>query len=232
MNFLTATWQNLAFFNFRVPVDILQNYLPKSCEVDTSLDGHAYVSLVALDFRNTRVLGIPFPGFVNFPEINLRIYVRHSSTGDRGVVFISELVPQPLIAWMARLTYNESYQAVRMHSSVKLGDDSIAVQHHIVLKGHTYQLQVAGALPSQPTHDPVQTFFKDHCWGFSRTHGGQPIRYYVEHAPWDIYPVKEYTLNWSFSHIYGPQWGFLDDQAPHSVHLAAGSPVNVKTWRK
>src|SRR4051812_19695142 len=37
-------------------------------------DGPAFVSLVAFDFLDPRVLGPPWPGHRHFPEINLRFY--------------------------------------------------------------------------------------------------------------------------------------------------------------
>jgi len=59
------------------------------------------VSLVAFDVRDTRVRGVAWPGLRDFPEVNLRFYVRE---GDRrGVVFIRELVPSRAVALVARL---------------------------------------------------------------------------------------------------------------------------------
>ena len=79
--------------------------------IDT-LEGSPRVSLVAFEFRRTRVGGLAIPGHIHFPEINLRFYVRHG--GERGVVFIRELVPRRAIATVARLLYNEPYQRVPM----------------------------------------------------------------------------------------------------------------------
>ena len=58
------------------------------------------------------VLGVPWPGYRNFPEINLRFYVRRGD--ERGVVFVREFVPQRLVAWLARVFYNEPYRAATM----------------------------------------------------------------------------------------------------------------------
>ena len=101
MLFLTARWANLALLTYRVPPGALAPYLPPGTEPDVR-DGSAFASLVGFDFLDTRVLGIPWPGFRNFPEFNLRIYVRRGN--ERGVVFIREVVPQRLVAWVARST--------------------------------------------------------------------------------------------------------------------------------
>ena len=69
--FLSARWTNLAIITYAVAPARLERRLPPGCELDLR-DGSAFVSLVAFDFLDTRVLGVRWPGFVNFPEINLR----------------------------------------------------------------------------------------------------------------------------------------------------------------
>ena len=96
--FLSARWERLCLVTYDVDPARLAPLLHPELELDTR-DGRAFVSLVAFDFLDTRVLGIPWPGYRSFPEVNLRFYVRH---GDRrGVVFIREYVPKRLIAWIA-----------------------------------------------------------------------------------------------------------------------------------
>src|SRR5215831_17753645 len=96
--FLTARWSNLFLATYAVPPSLLWKRLPPGLELDMR-DGQAFVSLVAFDFHDTRVLGIPWPGYRNFPELNLRFYVRHGA--DRGVMFVREFVAQRLVAWVA-----------------------------------------------------------------------------------------------------------------------------------
>ena len=83
MAFLTARWSKLCLFNYAVDPALLSERVPPQLSLDT-LDGQAFVSLVAFDFLKTRVLGIPWPGFINFPEINLRFYVKQAD-GTRGL---------------------------------------------------------------------------------------------------------------------------------------------------
>src|SRR4051794_22295162 len=92
--FLTAQWTNLILANYAVPDALVLPYLPPGLELDRH-EGRAFVSLVAFDFVGTRVFGIPWPGYRDFPEVNLRFYVRCGA--DRGVCFIRELVPLRLI---------------------------------------------------------------------------------------------------------------------------------------
>lgn len=231
MRFLTAKWSHLALLNYAVPEALLAEHMPRGCVPDTSLDGRAYVSLVAFDFLDTRVLGIPWPGFRNFPEINLRAYVREQSSGHRGVVFVKELVPQRFVAAMARWTYNEPYQAVPMKSLVTMEGNELCVRHHAWIDRVEQTIEVRGeGRCCEISRDSVETWFKEHRWGFNRTRGGSLIRYEVIHPAWRCFAVKRWSLQWDFERAYGAKWGFLNHEQPVSVVLAEGSNVEVRLW--
>src|SRR5687768_16265250 len=107
--FLAARWEDLLLVTWRVPDELLAPHLPRGLELDRH-EGSALVSLVAFDFHDTRVFGVRWPGFTDFPELNLRFYVRHGAR--RGVCFLREYVASSLVAMGARLLYNEPYRAV------------------------------------------------------------------------------------------------------------------------
>lgn len=107
MSFLTAEWKNLIMANYEINSEILKPYIPKGTEIDY-FNGKCFISLVGFMFKDTKVFGIKFPFHVNFEEVNLRFYVKK---GDkRGVVFIKEIVPKPLITFVANSVYHEHYQ--------------------------------------------------------------------------------------------------------------------------
>ena len=108
--FLRARWVDVLLVTYAVPDDALASRLPVGLEFDR-WEGRALVSLVAFDFVDTRVWGLPWPGFVRFPELNLRFYVRYGQR--RGVCFIREYVPSRWVSWLARTLYNEPYRGVR-----------------------------------------------------------------------------------------------------------------------
>ena len=116
LNFISADWRRLALLNYAVPPELLEPLLAPGLTLDL-WQKQAYVSLVAFEFVETKVLGVKWPGFTAFPEINLRFYVRH---GDRrGVQFVKELVPSRWVAFLARALYNEPYQAYPMSVEVQ-----------------------------------------------------------------------------------------------------------------
>jgi uncharacterized protein len=254
--FLTARWSHVCLFTYTVPPAMLEPRLPKGLSLDTR-DGQAFVSLVAFNFLDTRVLGIPWPGYRNFPELNLRYYVRegearegeapaepqagerkHGSAGAspsqearRGVVFIREFVPQRLTAWLARTIYNEPYLTAPLRQEIRESGEHITAECRLDFAGQTHLLAVTGRKPSYlPTHDCTEHFFKEHQWGYGVDHKGRTIRYEVRHPLWEVYPVVSHRVELDWSRVYGSEWGFLQAQTPCSVVFAVGSEVAV--WPK
>jgi uncharacterized protein YqjF (DUF2071 family) len=197
--FLTARWSNLAILSYEVPRALLEPHLPAGLTLDMR-GGAAFASLVAFDFLDTRVRGIGWPGFRSFPELNLRFYVRQ---GDRrGVVFIREFVPQPLVSWLARTIYNEPYLVAKIESGVDEEPSLITTVRRLHWHGRAHRIEVTGRR-------------------------GRTLSYEVRHPLWDVYPVRSSTLDFDWAHVYGSAWGFLSNAKPASVVLAAGSPVSV-----
>ena len=223
--FLSARWERLCLFNYSVEPESLSAYLPPGLSLDL-LDGRAHVSLVAFDFLKTRVFGVSWPYFRNFPEINLRFYVREGER--RGVAFIRELVPNPLVAWVARLLYNEPYYSLRMKSEVERAAELMSVRHTITSGKSQHSLLVrAQAEPIEAGVDEEAEFFKEHSWGYGTSRRGALVRYEVRHPLWRTHPVESYELEWDFGAVYGSQWSFLNQETPRSVYLAEGSAVVV-----
>lgn len=223
--FLTAEWRNLINITYRVSPHLLTPYLPKGVTLDV-IEGSAFVSLVAFQFLNTRVKGLKIPFHVNFPEINLRYYVRFK--GERAVCFINEFVPKFCIALVANRIYNEPYEAYPMHTHVEKDEEDIKVYHRIEKKGKTSEIWLAAKnRPFTPPINSVEHYFKEHDLGLGKTKKGETLSYEVKHPVWEVYPVDNHYLNFDFGHFYGEQWAFLKDEIPHNVMLAEGSEIEV-----
>jgi uncharacterized protein len=223
--FLTARWCNLILANFEVPRALLQPLVPPGCELDRR-DGACWASLVGFQFLGTRVLGIGWPGFRNFPEWNLRFYVTHN--GERGVCFVREFVPQWSVATIARVLYNEPYRATKMSMAVMDEAGALTATYTVTWAGRVHSLSATGAKPAmRPTADSPEHWFKEHSWGFGTGRRGQLIRYEVNHPEWDVYPVREFEFDLDWALLYGTEWTVMNGVQPASVVLAAGSEISV-----
>jgi len=229
--FLTAEWRNLILLTYAVDPQLLVPYIPKGLELDI-YKGKAFVSFVAFEFLNTKVKGIPIPFHINFPEVNLRFYVRHKSKDGeerRGVVFIKELVPKYMIALVANKIYNEPYVAVPMKGKSTASGDQIIIDYEMNIGGQKHSWEfIAKNKPFFPSDNSTEHFFKEHEWGFGTNHSGETMHYQVEHPKWKIYPLEErFKLKVDFGVIYGDQWSFLNLQIPYNIMVAEGSDIKV-----
>jgi uncharacterized protein len=231
--FLTAEWRKLVIANYVVDPAILTPYLPGRTELDY-WNNRCYVSLVGFMFLNTKLKGIRIPFHTNFPEVNLRFYVRYKDGTDwkRGVVFVKEIVPQPALTFIANAIYNENYETLRMKNSVEVADKFLNVKYEWK-KGRWHSISVKADIePFQIREGTEEEFITEHFWGYTKLTGNATSEYQVEHPRWDVYPVRGYKVDVDFGVVYGEQFDFLRKEAPVSVFLAEGSAIVVRSGRK
>jgi uncharacterized protein YqjF (DUF2071 family) len=231
--FLTAEWRKLIMANYEIDPGLLSKYIPRGTELDIWNNKH-YVSLVGFMFMNTRVLGIRVPLHTNFQEVNLRFYVRYKDRNEwkRGVVFISEIVPKPVLSFVANTLYNEHYSTLPMKHEWKQGENSLIVSYQWKNKGKWNKLEVS----SQPEAIPLQAgtkeeFITQHFWGYTLVNNKKTAEYHVDHPRWNIYPVKGFEIDCDFEGLYGSDFAILKRQQPASIFLAEGSEISVYNKR-
>ena len=223
--FLTARWENLILISYKVSPEALAPYIPPHCEPDT-IDGSAFVSLVPFDFNEIRVKSFRIPFHTNFPEINLRFYVRNN--GRRGVVFIREFVPNRLVPFVANFVYNENYSKLKMRTSYLESDGEIKVMHNVKCRKSDEHISItAQNKPFIPPESSVERFFKEHKWGFGKSKKGGLLTYRVDHPVWAVYPVIDYAIGIDFGLLYGKNWEFLNNEKPFSIIFTKGSEVKI-----
>lgn len=225
---MTTEWRAVLGVTYPADEALLEPYLPRGCEIDR-LEGSARVSVVAFRFCRTRVGGVPIAWHVNFPEINLRFYVR---IGDqRAVVFLREFVSRPAIALTAKVFYNEPYRTIRMKDRLIAptvwNDSRLGVRHRFG-PGLRNRLE-AWADPVSELPDPHSPAYwlTHHELGVGRGHDGRVSRYRVEHDVWALHAVHDLRVEIDYAALYGAQWGYLADIAPSHITLAAGSAVRI-----
>ena len=231
--FLTAAWQNLVMANYVVDPAVLAPYLPNKTELDL-FNGKAYVSLVGFMFKDTRILGFRIPFHVNFEEVNLRFYVRYNDNGTwkRGTVFIKEIVPKPAISFIANLVYHEKYITRKMKHTMTETSADMALSYQWKHRGKWNGVEATVEKPARPMLPGSEAeFIAEHYWGYSKYSDTTSFEYEVQHPPWRIYPVKQYTIDCDFEALYGPAFAALTTTGPASVFVAEGSAISVLNKR-
>jgi len=235
--FLTATWRHLLMLNYEVDPALLRPFVPRGTEIDF-WQGRTFVSVVGFEFLHTRVRGLAIPGHQNFPEINLRFYIkREDERGvQRGVGFIQELVPRLAIALVARWVYNEKYQALPMRADVRPPrlpqQEAGSVSYGWKSRGqwHTIGADIEGE-PSPMMLNSEPWFIAEHYWGYARQRNGSTVEYQVEHPPWRVWLPTRVHIDPGLRSHYPAAFADTLRQSPSSVFVAEGSEVNVYPGR-
>lgn len=228
--FLTAKWRYLAMLNYEVDASLLKPLVPRGTELDTR-QGHHFISLVGFLFLDTHVLGVPAFFHRDFEEVNLRLYVRRfvREQARQGVVFIRELVPLPLVAAAARLTYNEPYRTVPMrHTIVETAGELQSVDYRF--GGPHDECRLAQRVHGEPhpiLPDSDEEFFSERGWGYTRQRDGSTVEYRVEHARWKVWSNASFELNGPLGEFYDEPFASILSGAPASAFIADGSAVAV-----
>jgi uncharacterized protein len=232
--FLIAEWRKLVLANYEVNPAVLTNYLPYGTELDL-WENKCLVSLVGFMFINTTVKGFKVPGHVNFEEVNLRFYVKHTTpSGEmkRGVVFIKEIVPKPIITLVANKVFKEHYETLPMSHIWDENENSIAVQYTWYKRQRENSIIVEAVNEAKTMSiNSKEYFITEHYWGYSKGKKGCTNEYEVKHPSWQVYPVKKAAINVDFKMTYGDEFEFLNNQSPLSVMLAEGSEISVGNKR-
>lgn len=229
--FLTAEWRQLVFANYEIDPAVLRKYVPPKTELDKWSD-RCFVSLVGFMFLKTKLLGIPVPFHTNFPEVNLRFYVKYHEQGEwkRGVVFIKEIVPHRALSFVANYFFREKYVTMPMQYTWENGnaDGEQRVSYQWKYRGSWNRLEVNAAQSGSCCgHGSKEAFITEHFWGYSSAPGDKTAVYRVAHPSWLIHPVPDYQVSCDFGALYGDAFRCLNKSVPASVFLADGSPVTV-----
>ncbi len=213
--------------SYAVDPEMLKSRLPPGLELDL-FDGQAVCSLVGFRFDDTRVLGVSWPGYRNFPEINLRFYVREVEGDRRGVVFVRELVKHRFVACVARGLYNEPYVRARIGDRITDVDGIREVEYNFTYGGGEGTMRVeSDSVPVVHPETSTEHWFKEHQWGYGSTRRGRLLQYEVQHPHWACYPVRSSTIDVDWGRIYGNEWDSMSEANPLSVVHAHGSEIKV-----
>jgi uncharacterized protein YqjF (DUF2071 family) len=116
---MSQTWHDLLFAHWPVDAAVLRENIPAGFELDT-FDGQAWVAVVPFQMANVTPRGVPaLPWVSEFPELNVRTYVRVADTP--GVYFFSLDAGNPVAVGAARTLAHLPYYTARMKVETRDG---------------------------------------------------------------------------------------------------------------
>lgn len=231
--FLSAEWRQLLMLNYPVPRELVAPFVPAGVELD-EFGGQTYVSLVGFRFLQTKLWGVSAPGYRNFPEVNLRLYVRRR-VGDeirRGVVFVKEVVGRRAIALTARWFYNEPYVVLPIRDEVQWpganSEGPPRAKYAVKPRGEWFSLSAEGTGEAQPlAPGSLEEYIAEHYYGYGRLRNGRTVEYHVDHPPWRVWQTKSAAAEGDFAALYGEDFARVLRAKPESAFLSDGSAVTV-----
>jgi len=216
--------------NYEVNPAVLTHLVPKGTELDLWSD-KCFVSVVGFQFLDTRVLGISVPFHRDFEEVNLRFYVRRLVEGEvrRGVVFVKEIVPRRMLAWVANALYNEKYVALPMTHHDRTAGSSRSLVYSWRHDDRWSRLAVTlDGEPYLPGEDSEEAFITEHYWGYTAQRDGSTLEYQVEHPRWNVWRAIDTELVCDVSALYGRDFAPFLKGRPSSCFVADGSAIVVR----
>lgn len=231
--FLKANWENIIMANYEIDSKILIPFLPKGVELDL-FNEKCYISLVGFMFKKTKLFNIPIPFFGNFEEINLRFYVKRNEGNNlkRGVVFINETIPYPIVAWTANKLYNEHYTVVPTKHTISEEKLFKKVKFEWLLNKKWNSIDVTSSSTSEKMKpNSLESFIYEHYYGYTKTAKNETEEYKLQHPSWKISEVFESKIECDFEEMYGKSFSVLDQTKPAAVFIADGSAVAIE-WKR
>ena len=230
--FLTAKWEYLAMLNYEVDPAILLPHIPPGTELD-EYHGKTLVSVVGFLFNDTKVFNFHWPWHTHFEEVNLRYYIKHfdGQQYKRGVGFISEIVPKPIIALTANCLYNEHYSFAKMSHNIVTTSNTLEAKYswQPTKQGLNFMQITAANILSPILPGSEEEFIFEHYFGYNQLNKHTTMEYAVAHPRWEVYPVTHHQLACDVAANYGKEFvPFIQGQKPHSVFFAKGSEVIVR----
>jgi uncharacterized protein YqjF (DUF2071 family) len=221
---LRMRWLDLLFAHWPVDPDALAAKLPAGLDLDLR-DGQAWLGIVPFTMADVAPRGVPALGrFSQFPEINVRTYVRH---GDLpGIWFLSlDAASRPTVEG-ARRVFHLPYFSARMSSERVAGGITYRTER-IDRRGPPAAFE-ASYRPTGPVEPSVpgslEAWLTDRKRLFSADRRGRIWQTEIDHEPWPLQPAEADITLETIAAAHGL---VLGDGAPH---LRFAARLDVRAW--
>ncbi|MFT4597563.1 MAG: hypothetical protein ACI9TF_001812 [Paracrocinitomix sp.] len=218
-------WLNLTFLHWQFDPEQVQAILPDNLTVDT-FDGVAWVGLVPFEMEVQLPGGVPIPREGQFPETNVRTYVR-GPDGTPGVWFCSLEAGRLSATAVARATYGLPYYWAEMTAE----NDGSAWAYRSKRKWpgpkgvHSDVDVIAGKAIVE--HSSLERFLTAR-WGLYSTFLGHTLYAPITHETWSLHEAELTYLDDGLMDAAG----FAVPHADPLVHWTPGVGVRVGRPRR
>ncbi len=215
---IKTCWQDLIMATYEIDAEAIQEYVPAGFEIDL-FQGKALATVVAFRFKDTRLIGVKMPFYRDFPEINIRIYVKGVHDGEmrRGVVFIKEITPNRIPALIARTLFRENFH-VQPVEVTRYGESACLKINYQWGDGNNLGGEIKEQLRDWQD-GTEEAFIGDNFWAFKKV-GDKAYAFRVDHQPWKTAPLENTNIKIDLKTLNG-------DEIANAIYRHGNQPRNV-----
>lgn len=208
-------WNKAIFLHWELEPEIVEQLIPKSVSLDT-IDGKAWVSLVAFDMNHIGIRSLPkLPHISDFHEINIRTYIKCKN--KPSVYFLSMEGSKRSSCNILKAISKFPY----VHSKMKRNDFSYQSINSI----DNNSFEMVYRTKMKPAQKNITDRWLTERYAVFQEHRNKLIEYDVHHVEWPLEQIdlKELKIDY-------PKFNHLINNQPDKAHYSEG--VKVLTWDK
>jgi uncharacterized protein len=181
------SWQTLLFAHWRLEPDALRALVPAPLDLDLH-EGAAWVGVTPFRLAGLRLRMMPpVPGASEFPELNLRTYVRYG--GRPGIFFFSLDAASRMAVAGARTFFRLPYRHADMALESAGGWTRFRSQRRDGTASFTARYRPTGAA-SHPEPGSPEAFLTERYALFTVLRNDRVLRGDIHHGPWPLRPAE------------------------------------------
>lgn len=187
---MAQTWTDLLFAHWPIPFERLRALVPEPLVLE-EFDGSAWIGVVPFRITGLRPRGVPAGLGLDFPELNVRTYVR---MGERpGVYFFSLDAGSRLAVWGARTFFRLPYYHADMDVSiegewVRYRSSRLASRREAGAEFRARYRPAGEAFTAAP--GTLEYFLTERYCLYTVLRGGRVLRVDIDHVPWPLQPAE------------------------------------------
>ncbi|MFV2039297.1 MAG: YqjF family protein [Acidimicrobiales bacterium] len=223
---MRQAWNNLLFVHWPVSPEVVDQRLPRGITADV-FGGTAWVGLAAFQKERVGATRIRVPYLGNFPETNVRTYVR-GPDGRPGVWFDSLDIARLVPALMSRLTYGLPYMWSKMSIAESGTQRRYECRRRFGGRGATSSIRAEiGPAISPGDVSPLERFLT--CrWGLYSRYASRLLYAPVEHPEWPLHRATLLDMEDELAWVAG----YPSPESPPLVHWTPGVEVRIGRRRR
>jgi hypothetical protein len=188
---MTQRWNDLLFAHWPVPVAEIARLLPEGLEPDV-FQGSAWLGVVPFWLDRLKVRGLPaIPGMRNFPDLNVRTYVRDVHTHTPGMYFFSLDATNLLAVTLAHTFFHLPYHWAEMRLNQRSEREfAFYSRRRFAQQPVIFNARYRGLGPTSKLMEgrsgTLEHFLMERSSLFTRNRAGQAVRANLHHIPWPL----------------------------------------------